>query len=270
MTPDFHWDTLGRTGLKVGRLGVAASYGAPTAAFEEAFERGCNYFYTGSGRRRAAMAQAIRNICRAGHREKLVVAVQTYARMGLATEKWLSRTIRSLQIDYADIVVAGWHNRLPSSGLMDRMRRWREKGMCRFLAMSGHNRPLFGQMAASDLFDVFHVRYNAAHRGAEEDCFPLLKQPPRPGIVTYTATRWGHLLQQKKMPAGEAPLSAADCYRFALSHPDVNVCMSGPADTEQMRQALSALDKGPLSEEEMARVKKIGDHVHQRGPGLFS
>jgi hypothetical protein len=30
---------LGRTGLKVGQLGVARSYGAPTAAFEEAFEQ---------------------------------------------------------------------------------------------------------------------------------------------------------------------------------------------------------------------------------------
>jgi hypothetical protein len=52
---------LGRTGLKVGRLGVACSYGAPTAAFEEAFEQGVNYFYWGS-RRKASMARAIRNI----------------------------------------------------------------------------------------------------------------------------------------------------------------------------------------------------------------
>ena len=30
--------TLGRTGLNVGRSGLAASYDAPTEAFEEAFE----------------------------------------------------------------------------------------------------------------------------------------------------------------------------------------------------------------------------------------
>ena len=30
---------LGRTGLSVGRLGISSSYGAPAAAFEEAFER---------------------------------------------------------------------------------------------------------------------------------------------------------------------------------------------------------------------------------------
>ena len=51
-TMDFSKATvLGRTGLKVGRLGVAASYGAPTKAFEEAFDKGCNYFYWGSMRK---------------------------------------------------------------------------------------------------------------------------------------------------------------------------------------------------------------------------
>jgi hypothetical protein len=52
---------LGRTGLKVGRLGVACSYGAPAQAFEEAFDHGVNYFYWGS-MRKTAMARAIRNI----------------------------------------------------------------------------------------------------------------------------------------------------------------------------------------------------------------
>ena len=46
---------LGGTGLKVGRLGLAASYGAPAEAFEEAFEKGCNYFYLGSGRHKTGM-----------------------------------------------------------------------------------------------------------------------------------------------------------------------------------------------------------------------
>jgi hypothetical protein len=34
--------TLGRTGLKVGRLGVVSSYGAPAEAYEEAFDSGVN------------------------------------------------------------------------------------------------------------------------------------------------------------------------------------------------------------------------------------
>jgi len=39
---------LGRTGLKVGRLGIASGYKAPAAAIEAAFERGCNYFTWGT------------------------------------------------------------------------------------------------------------------------------------------------------------------------------------------------------------------------------
>jgi len=42
---------IGQTGLRVGRLGVGSSYGAPAEAFEETFEQGCNYFYWGSLRK---------------------------------------------------------------------------------------------------------------------------------------------------------------------------------------------------------------------------
>ena len=71
------------------------------------------------------------------------------------------------------------------------------------------------------------------------------------------------------MPPGEAPLSASDCYRFALANPAVNVCMCGPKDESQMREGLKTLDLGPLTPEEMARIKKIGDYVHEHSPRFF-
>ena len=64
------------------------------------------------------------------------------------------------------------------------------------------------------------------------------------------------------MPPGEAPLRARDCYRFVLSNPDFDVCMSGPSDDAQMHEALAALDEGPLSPEEEARIRRIGRCVH--------
>ena len=39
----FEARTLGRTGLKVGPIGLGSSYGLSEAGVEEAFERGCNY-----------------------------------------------------------------------------------------------------------------------------------------------------------------------------------------------------------------------------------
>jgi predicted aldo/keto reductase-like oxidoreductase len=261
--------TLGRTDLKVGRLGVAASYGAPARAFEAAFEKGCNYFYLGSGRHRSEMKKAIRHICEKGQRDKLVIALNNYGRIGLFTENALKKTLRSLGIDYADILVLGWHNRRPTNMLLDRVNKLREKGLVRFLGMSGHKRSLFPKLAEEDLFNVFHIRYNAAHRGAEQETFPYFKDSNKPGIVTYTATRWGHLLNPKKMPPGESPLSASDCYRFVLSNPTVDVCLCGPANMAQMQEAFIALDKGPLNPDEVKRVQLIGDYIHKASKGLF-
>jgi len=112
------------------------------------------------------------------------------------------------------------------------------------------------------LFDVFHIRYSAVNSGAEVDAFPGLTGDDRPGVVAFTATAWGRLLNRKKMPAGESPLRAADCHRFALSHPGVDVCMMGARSADQVREDLRALDLGPLGPDEMSRMRRIGDHIY--------
>ena len=65
----FHRATLGRTGLRMGRLGVAASYGVPAAAVERAFEQGANYFYWGT-LRRGGFGDAIRQFSAVYSRKK--------------------------------------------------------------------------------------------------------------------------------------------------------------------------------------------------------
>jgi aryl-alcohol dehydrogenase-like predicted oxidoreductase len=43
----------------------------------------------------------------------------------------------------------------------------------------------------------------------------------------------------------------------------VDVCLCGPKDICQLREALATLDLGPLATEDLARMKRIGDHVHR-------
>ncbi|MFC1812138.1 hypothetical protein ACFL03_05555 [Thermodesulfobacteriota bacterium] len=258
----FQPQILGRTGLKVGRLGLGAGYGAPAAAFEEAFERGCNYFYWVS--RKDGMREAIKNICRQGKRDQLIIAVQSYSRSAFLMEFSFKKALKSLSLDHVDIFILGWHNKAPSQRLIDRALNMKEKGFFRFLGLSGHNRSLFPALTRQGIFDLFHLRYNAAHRGAEEEAFPDMKGDERPGIVSYTATRWGQLLNPKKMPPGEVPPSAPDCYRFVLSNPAVDLCLCGPRDLNQMREAFQILDSGPLDPKEMERLKKIGDFVRSK------
>ena len=81
--------------------------------------------------------------------------------------------------------------------------------------------------------------------------------------MVFTATSWGQLLKAKKMPPGEAPAAAADAYRFVLSNPAVDVCMSGAKTTEQMRENLKLLDSGPMAAAELERMRRIGDFIYR-------
>lgn len=255
--------TLGRTGLKVSRLGLASGYGIPAASVEKAFhEHGINYFFW-SYPRKKAMGTALKNIARTD-RDRAVIAIQSYDHSGLLSERAVDTALRSIGTDYADILILGWHNSIPGGRIMDLCRRMKDAGKIRHIGMSGHKRTTFGALAQmkDSPIDVFMVRYNAAHTGAESEVFPYLQKENRPGITIYTATSWRKLLKPGRMPEGEPPLSASDCYRFVLSNPGVDLCLFGPATEEQMNEGLSALDKGPLSGEEMGRIRKIGAYVH--------
>lgn len=254
--------TLGGTGLTVGRLGIAGGYKAPADAIEMAVERGCNYLYHGSIRR-VGMTQAIKNLCGKGKREELVIVAQIYVRW----DWWFRRSfygfLKKNGLDYVDVLLLGGYSRMPSQVILALCAELKEKKLFRYLAVSGHDRKFFPELAKTGLADIFHIRYNAAHTGAEQDIFPNLPVDNKPGIVVYTATSWGQLLKPKNSPPGERTPSAPDCYRFVLSNPSVDVCITGAATMEQMKENLAALDLGPLSEKEMAWMRKVGSNIRK-------
>ena len=258
--------TLGRTGLSISRMGIAASYGVPAAALERAFhEKGVNFFYWGS-LRKEGMRDALRSLIPT-RRSDLVIAFQSYDKSGLLMRHFHEKGLRALGIDCADLLILGWMRGEPRGRMLETALRLKEEGKVRHLAMSAHNRRLIGGLVGRQdcPVDVFMLRYNAAHRGAETDISPSLPSDKRPGIMGYTATRWGQLLDPKRMPPGEPPLTAVDCYRFVLSNPAVDLVMSGPRTAGELEQNLRALELGPLSADEMTRVGKIGDWVYGKG-----
>ena len=161
----------------------------------------------------------------------------------------------------ADVLLLGYFSKRPPQKVIDDALALKAEGLVRFIGLTGHNRKLFPQLAQEGLFDVFHIRYNASHPGAETETFPGLDNGDRPGVVSFTATDWRKLLKPGKMPPDEKPLTAGECYRFALSHPAVDVCMMGARNLDQMHENLKVLDQGPLTPEEMQRVRRIGRHV---------
>lgn len=249
---------LGRSGLHVGPLGISASYGVGASGVEYAFEHGINYLYWGSMRRNR-FGQGIRNLLR--HRERLVIVLQSYSRLAFLLEHSVDRGLRSLGIDFADVLLLGWWNGPIGNRILERAQHLVATGKVRHLAVSSHARPEFERFASIPEIDILHIRYNAAHRGAEQDTFPHL-ETPRPGTVAYTATSWGQLMNSGRIPNGVPRPTAGDCYRFTLSNQNVDLCMTGPSNDEQVRHAVEAIRRGPMEPDELAWMRQVGDAVY--------
>ena len=269
LAPDkFERKILGRTGLQVGRLGIASSYGVPGDAVEQAFDHGVNYIYWGS-RRLASFGAGLKRL--APHRDRFVLVIQSYTRVAGLMDWSLERALRSLQFDHADVLLLGMWNKQVPPRILDAARQLKQRGLVRFLAVSTHQRSLVPDIAAGSDFDVVHFRYNAAHPGAERDIFPHLSAANRAGLVAFTATSWRQLLGKSTaqgffmgahpVPKGERVPTATDCYRYVLSRPEVDVCLTGPANAAQLNEALDALKLGPMSEEELAWMRRVGRAV---------
>ncbi len=261
---DFHLRIpLGRTGLHVSRIGLAASYGIDGKGVEEAYaEHGINFFYWGSVRRKS-FGEGIRRIAQK-NREDAVVVIQSYSRFAGWLERSLELALRRLQLDYADILLLGMFNRLPSARIMEAAQNLKSRGRARSLAVSCHRRSTFQHYIADGTMDILMFRYNAAHRGAETEIFPFISESNRQGTLAYTATRWGNLINPKKTPKDELVPRASDCYRFVLTQPYIDVCLAGPANRDQLTEALAALDRGPMNKEELAWMRRVGNHIHAR------
>lgn len=253
--------TLGRTGVTVGPLGIGASYGVPAAAVERAIEAGMTYVYWGS-LRTAAFEAALRQL--APTRDRFTLVVQSYARLGPALTWSVERALRRIGYEHADVLLLGYWNRGMRPRILDAARVLQRRGLVNFLAVSSHNRPVAASLAGSGEFDIVHLRYNAAHPGAEGDFFPQLPAQNRPGIVSFTGTSWGQLMNQRYTPPGERTPSATDCYRFVLSHPDVDVCATGPASAAHVEEAITAREQGPMSDGELAWMRRVGAEVRRR------
>jgi aryl-alcohol dehydrogenase-like predicted oxidoreductase len=117
-------------------------------------------------------------------------------------------------------------------------------------------------MAESGRLDCIMVRYNAAHRGAERDVFPVTSTLGLP-VIAYTATRWGALLQPTPSdPPGFSVPSAPAWYRFVLQSPAVSVVLAAPHTRSELEEDLGVLTAaGPMPEGEYEALARHGERV---------
>jgi aryl-alcohol dehydrogenase-like predicted oxidoreductase len=260
---EFTHTTLGGLGARVCRIGLSASYRPGEAAIRRAMDAGVNLFFAYSIDRQ--MTKVLRAIP-PGERERQVFVTGGY-NLGFNRRpnlrRVLEKCLRRLRIDYLDVflfmgVLKPAHL---SDFTLEQMQRLKEEGRIRAIGISCHDQEFLEVLARGGDLDVLMLRYNAAHRGAESRVFPALGEHG-PGVISYTATRWGRLLRRPRSWPRDAPIpSARQCYRFALTDPHVDVALTAPSNAQQLDENLGALQDGPLDAEELAFMRRFGEAV---------
>ena len=208
-------------------------------------------------------------------RKSLVVAAQFKARKKDEADRELDRMRESLggepdiltfyyvesQEEWAAITAPG--------GVWDFLAARRRSSRSARIGLTTHQRRLAAGWTqeiadcGERRLDLVMIRYNAAHRGAEQDVFPVTDRRGTPAVC-FTALRWGKLLHAapgSRIDGDWAP-SPPDCYRFCLSNPSANVVLTAPRAREELEDSLTLLDDWrPMNEDEMVRMKTHGDRV---------
>lgn len=220
-----------------------------------------------------AFSEAVASLGR--RRGEVVVCVQFGARTAAEAAPELRAVLATLGSDYVDVLTfyyveraAEWQQLAGPGGALEYCRAAQRDGLVRRLGVTSHQRPLAAEMARSGLLDCLMIRYNAAHRGAEREVFPVTDTLGLP-IIAYTVLRWGALLRPTRDdPPGFAPPPAPDWYRFVLQAPSVAVALMAPHTRDELEQNLEVLRAtGPLAPVEHARLAGHGDRVRRHAGG---
>ena len=258
---DFLHRRVPALGKEVHRLGLALNYGIDAAGVRAAIDRGVQYFFW-TRLRTGAATPALREAL-ARDRERYVVATgPSVGYFAGNVRRGLERALRTLGTEYVDVLQLFWVGvgAAFTDETVGELVRLKEEGKARAIGISIHDRERAGRLAADSPIDLLMLRYNAAHPGAERDVFPHLERR-RPAVVAYTATSWRKLLKAPRGWRGRVP-TAADCYRFCLSSPHVDVVLTGPKTGAELQENLDGLARGPLSPEEDRFMREFGNVVH--------
>lgn len=264
----------GAFGKPVCRLGLASHDGARLTVddVQYALDRGVNFLnWAGS---EDTISRTVAGLGR--RREEVVVCVQFGARTAAEAGDELRSILSALGSDYVDVITLyyvetpeEWSELTAPGGALGFCRAAQKDGAIRRVGITTHQRPLAAEAVRSGLLDLLMIRYNAAHRGAEQEVFPVAVAAGLP-VIAYTALRWGALLKPTRDdPPGFAVPPAAAWYRFALQEPAVSVVLAAPHSRAELDEDLTVLDSPtPLAAEEYARLVEHGQRV-RRTAGRF-
>jgi len=245
--------TLGKTGLRVSRLGfggipIQRVHAAEAAALLDCVrESGINYLDTARG---YTVSEELIGQGIEGHRDAFVLATKSMSRDKAGMANDIQTSLRNLRTGYIDLYQV--HN--PSleqleavcakGGALEALTEAKNAGTIRHLGLTAHSLEVFERGLELDWVETIMFPYNIVeNQGAE-----LIEKAKKKGI--------GFICM--KPLAGGAIEDGALALRYTFANPNVSVVIPGMYCPEEVGKNLQAAnDTSPLSADELEQMERI-------------
>jgi L-galactose dehydrogenase len=295
--------TLGRTGLRVSKLGFGGSplgneFGETDPAEAEravhcAIDLGINYFdvapYYGRTLAETRLGDAL-----VGRRDKVVLATKCgrydVARFDFSAARVrasIDESLRRLRTDYLDVFLAHdiefVHARQIVEEAIPMMRALQREGKARFIGITGLQLKMLRRVAEAAPVDAIlsYCRYNLLITDMDDVLTPFAEQngiglinasPLHMGMLTPNGPPPWHPASSEVKQAGRRivelcharGVSASDlALQFCLAHPCISTTLAGMSTVEQVRQNVAAAEQ-PADPALVAEVR-VATHSWRSG-----
>lgn len=265
--PNFHYKTLGKTGLKVTTLGFGCMITSDGSVIERAADLGITYFDTarnyGGGNNERMVGAALKR-----KRKDIVLSTKTEGRNREEALAQIDTSLKELGVDNVDIWYLhgkGSPNQV-SDDLMDALLTAKKAGKTRFVGVSTHGgqKELMPWLAKNPNIDVILTSYNFTMDPFMNDVIAEAAAAGK-GIVAMKVmagglrrARPGDSNYQKLSREGALPAAL----KWVLRNPNVHTTVPSMTDMDQLEENLRAMSQ-PFND---ADGKLLSAHLEQINP----
>lgn len=249
--------TLGKTGLKISRMGFG---GIPIQRIDaqgtkelihKMTDAGVNYIDTARG---YTVSEEYLGYALEGVRDKFVLATKSMARTKEAMTADIEKSLGNLRTEYIDLYQI--HNPsmeqleqvMNEGGALEALKEAQAAGKIRHIGLTAHSVAVFERALELDWVETIMFPYNIVESQGEE-------------LIACCKEKNIGFIAMKPL-AGGAIENASLAIRYICANDNVTVVIPGMAEEKELEQNLRAcLDESPLSEEEQKEIAGIREQL---------
>lgn len=274
---------LGKTGVMVPVLGLGTapaghrSRKEAATFYEAAMDKGVTYLdtapeFTGYGLAQKAVGDVLQDN---GRRKAAFLVTKCYEPDGETALALLKSNLDELRVERADLVYVhslGADKMDPKvvfgrNGVGPALRKAQQDGLCRFVGLSGHNRPDRFAAAIDDFEpDAMMNAVNPVVRHVYDFETQVWPKAREKGVGLVAMKVLGGMHRKPDDPAtqpnakgGRIREQTRDCFRYALSLEGVSLAVLGCFDEQELDEAIGwAKSYRPLTDDERSQLLAWG------------